>query len=88
MKDVGYTQEGNRLIEMNEMEYAQFSRLCMAVEGKPLPDFYRPREYSFQIGYQFASVFEVIRAYYEERFRLNELQNLLDEIKDSLNRPK
>lgn len=84
MKDIGYTQEGNRLVEMSQFEYDSFSRLCMAVEGKNLPDYQNPYEHAFRDGYDFSKTFDVIWAIYTEHFRVNELQNLLDEIKRSL----
>lgn len=85
MKDVGYTKEGNRLVEMNNSEYTHFTRLCMSVEGRETPVFFgSPNDYAFREGFDFSKTFEVIRAIYLDHFRINELQGLLNEIKRSL----
>lgn len=84
MKDVGYTQDGNRLVEMNETEYAHFGRLCIAVEDRYPPAFSNPRDYAFHEDFDFSKTFEVIRAIYEGRFRVTELQGFLDRIRESL----
>ena len=86
MRDIGYTKEGNRLVEMSEAEYTQLSRLCTAVEGKEMTAFSNPNAYAFQTGFDFTQVFEVIRAFYLAHFRISDMEALIKQIKESINR--
>lgn len=88
MKDVGRTTEGKRLIEMNDGEYTTFAQLCEAVENKSAFQIFMksPHDIYFREGYDFSSVFEVIRAFYEARFRLTDLQNSINAIRESLSK--
>lgn len=86
MKDVGYTPEGNRLVEMSKEEYAQLCKLNSAVEGKFLLPIFNPEiNYYHTPNFDFAQTFDVILAWYTAKMRVNNLQELLDDIKKSLN---
>jgi hypothetical protein len=87
MKNIGMTQEGNHLVEMNKWEYAEFVKLQSAVEGRSFAEYpltLTPYEYQYRMDFDFTKVFEVIRAYYANKFHLNEFQRLLDDVKNSL----
>ena len=88
MKDVGFTEKGNRIVEMSREEYNAFSRLCTAVENKEIMSnlMHHPDDVFFRDGYDFSNTFEVIRAFYETRFRVTELQRQIDAIKESLSK--
>jgi hypothetical protein len=86
MKDVGFTKDGNHLVEMNRTEYANLTRLCIAVENRSLSFPIEPREYFFEANYDFSNTFEVIRAFYDARFRITDLQRQLDGMRESLNK--
>lgn len=88
MKDIGFTERGNRIVEMSREEYNSFSRLCMAVENRDYLSglMKHPDDFMFKEGYDFNSTFEVIRAFYEARFKVTELQRQLEIIKESFNR--
>lgn len=83
MKGVGHTNNGSHLIEMSQDEYREFILLQDAVEGRGFPS-YLARNFGFQEEFDFTKTFDVIRAYYKERFLINEFQNLLDQMKKSL----
>jgi hypothetical protein len=83
MKDIGFTSEGNKLVEMSREEYDEFSKLCIAVEGDRSP-WVLERSHQFEQGFDFTKTFDVIRAYYINKFRLNEFQELLNTMKESL----
>jgi hypothetical protein len=83
MKDIGFTRDGDHLVEMNRTEYAALARLSFAVENETLPSYSSTMEF-VKRGFEFTKTFEVITAWYHSKFRLNEMQALLDEIKNSL----
>lgn len=84
MKDIGFTNDGKRLVEMSEEEHKELVRLCEAVEGKTgLPYFDRPDD-RYKIDFDFSRVFMVIRAYYLHRFKINELQELVNAVREAL----
>lgn len=83
MKDIGFTQDGGRLVEMNQGEYDQFVKLHMAVEGRGFPSLERSG-YVFEVGFDFSTTFEVIRAFYTSEFHINQFQQLLDGMKSAL----
>lgn len=87
MKDVGYTDEGNRLVEMSRREHEEFSLLCRTVEGRDFPSVIEDRGY-FQQGFDLTRTFDVIRAYYTTGFHIAQFQNLLDSMKKSLDNQK
>jgi hypothetical protein len=84
MKDIGKTEQGNRIVEMSEDEHREFRRLQYAVEGKANFDFFYSDDRHSRLDFDFASVFSVIHVYYMSRFKVNELQTLLDDIKAAL----
>lgn len=83
MKGVGNTVDGNHLVEMNQDEYREFVLLQDAVEGKGFPS-YSARNFGFEESFDFTKTFHVIRAYYRERLLINEFQDLLDKMKENL----
>lgn len=84
MKELGFTSNGEHIVEMSRTEYAHFSRLCMAVENRSISAAIQAEGYVFRTGFDFSNTFEVIRAFYESRFRITELQVHLDAMKESL----
>lgn len=84
MKDLGFTNDGNHIVEMNQEEYGELSKLSSAVEGRAFPEALSYRDYRFEAGFDFSKTFSVIRAYYIARFRLNELKSLMMEIEKAL----
>jgi hypothetical protein len=80
MKEIARTPDGGHIVEMTLTEFREFQRLNEAVTGKSYFDHFSP-EPSRMIDVDFSNVFHVIRAYYHNRFKVNELQDLLDEIK-------
>lgn len=84
MKNIGTTPDGNHIVEMNFLEYRNFTLLCMAVEKKELPNFMHPNEQEFRTDFDFSKTFEVIKAYFLAQFKVTELQVLLDEIRKSI----
>jgi hypothetical protein len=85
MKDAGFTMEGNHLVEMSKSEYCEFTSLYAAVEGRAgLPPFMDDRRNQFTTSFDFTKVFQVIKYNYLVRFRLNDLQGLLDEAREAL----
>lgn len=85
MKELGRTKDGNHIVEMNQDEYRELVRLHRAVSGKSgqLPES-RYGEASREWEFDFSNVFDSIRAYYLNRFAINDLQALLDEMKERL----
>lgn len=86
MKDLGFTLEGNRIIEISRDEYDELAKLCNAVEGRNFPWLLENRNIRFEQGFDFTKTFEVIRAYYTNKFHLNEIQGLLNDIRSSLDK--
>lgn len=82
MKNIGRTDDGNFIIELNESEQYTFEMLCRSIEGKPWPEpFERHNGIS---GHDLTHTFEFIRAWAVTRMRLNELQIHLDALKRDL----
>ncbi len=84
MKDVGHTTEGNRLVEMTREEHNEFCNLCHAIEGSGFPGALIDRGYILERGFDLKTTFGVIRAYYLNKFRISEFQELLNTMKESL----
>lgn len=84
MKDIGFTDTGDRIVEMSREEHDAFSMLCMSVEGRSFPHVIEARRYQFESGFDFTKTFDVIRAYYLGNFYTNQFQGFLDNIKKSL----
>lgn len=80
MKDLGYTNDRNHIVEMNQEEYGELSKLAEAIEGRLLPDILSRRDYFFEVGFDFSKTFSVIRAFYLTKFFVNQLQEHLDKI--------
>jgi hypothetical protein len=82
MKNIGTTREGNHIVEMTHAEYKEFALLATANDGKP--------EYiHFDIGpravdYDYAGVFGAIRAFRDARFRVTELQDIVNALRSTL----
>ena len=73
-------------MEVSQDELTEFLRLREAVEGKSRAyQHFSHGDLSRSFEFDFTNVFSVIRAFYLAHFQLNELQQLLDEIKDKLN---
>lgn len=84
MKDIGITPEGNRLVEMSEDEHREFSRLRTSIEGKTSDTLVFVQDHRLRDDFDFSYTFHVIRAYYLNRFAVNNLRRLLDDIEDAL----
>lgn len=84
MKLIGYTEYQNPIVEMDTVEYAELQRLSVAIEGKPLNDFFNPD--TGRMDFDFTRTFGVIRAFYAAKFRVNELRHLIDLIEESINK--
>lgn len=84
MKLIGYTEHQNPIVEIDRVEYAELQRLSIAVEGKPLFEYFNPD--NGRMEFDFTKTFGVIRAFYEANFKINELQRLIDLIKESINK--
>lgn len=83
MKGIGRTENGGHLIEMTQEEYREFVVLQDAVEGFGYPSMDKSH-YGFMESFDFTKTFHVIRAYYRERFLINQFQELLNTMKESL----
>jgi hypothetical protein len=83
MKHIGFTTEGNDLVELGKEEYAEFVRLHREVEGgSGLPSFgIDPR---VTIDFDFTNTFQVIRAWWLLRMNINNIQFLIDDLKRGL----
>lgn len=79
MKEIGRTNDADHIVEMTREEFVEFQRLHEAVTGKTQFERYAP-EPGRLLDFDFSNVFHIIRAYYQSRFRVNELQSLLDGI--------
>lgn len=84
MKDVGFTKDGNRLVEMSQEEYGRLIQLHEAVEGNGLPQIVSTRDYGFRETFDFTKTFGVIYAYCKKRFMINEFQSVLDDMRKDL----
>lgn len=85
MKDIGRTNEGNYIVEMIKEEYAQLCKLSAAVEGKHmLPGFSPEIKYYITPNFDFSKTFDVILVWYTAKMRVNNIQELLNDIKRSL----
>ncbi len=89
MKTVGTTNDGGRLVSLNEDEYFEFCRLVAAVRGESLSDIqslgFRNLELEDRrnpsVEIDFKDVFGHIRAFSLASFRINELQHVVDQFK-------
>lgn len=84
MKDAGFTMEGNHLVEMSKREYSQLVSLREAVEGKAGLPSWSEEQRTGIASFDFSSVFQVIKVYRIKQMLINEFQELLDTMKDSL----
>lgn len=83
MKHIGFTTEGNDLVEMSKEEFGQLVRLKISVEGGSGLPFLEPHDHA-RFDFNFTKTFEVIQAWFLSRMKVNEFQQLLDAIKGSL----
>lgn len=85
MKEIGRTGNGGHIVEMGDDEYRELGRLYSAVSGNSgFPNDSGFRRGDYETPFDFTNVFHVIRAYYLNRFAVNELQGLIDEIRAKL----
>jgi hypothetical protein len=88
------TKDNGRVVELTHGEWNAFARLALAVEGKTQEDmrynFARfDDEFKSVSGVDFSGLFGAMLAYTQAKFRTNELQGLLDQMKAFLNeKPK
>lgn len=85
MKEIGRTNDGGHIVEMNQSEYGEFKSLYSAVSGKGgLPDsqYDAGRVWEFDLS----NVFHVIRAHYMQRFKVNEFRGLVEQLEEFLNK--
>jgi hypothetical protein len=85
MKHIGFTTEGNDLVEVSKEEYSQFVKLKIAVEGGDGLPFYSPHNHA-RIDFDFTKTFEVIFAWWSGGLRIREMQTYLGSLKSSLDR--
>ena len=76
------------VIELNDSEFIEFRSLINAVEGKTFDSSWNI-EYTRNPSFipdkiDMTSVFSVIRAFYEQKFRLNEIEHGLQILRDAL----
>lgn len=84
MKDIGVTPQGNRIVEMNENEHREFSRLRSAIEGNSMNELVFIHEHQFREDFDFTNTFHVIRAYYLNKFWMREFRELLNSMEDAM----
>ena len=77
MKKIGETIDHNILIEMSQKEYQLLSRLSQSLEGKTINEIYMRDDYGTVSG-DYSGVFGAIEAFALSKFRINELQALVD----------
>jgi hypothetical protein len=93
MKTLTMGQNGNVIVEMNPDEMKEFEKLIASVEGKTINDhvfdfnFINDARYA-HIDIDLSSVFGAVQAFYEAKFRVNEIQKGLDLLKSSLENKK
>jgi hypothetical protein len=95
MKILSVTPENGRVIELTQDEYFEIKNLIEAVEGKTI-DEVRYKSYPLreitdkEAGMMlaspeiFAGVLGAIRAFYLARFRINDMQQYINQMKDIL----
>lgn len=89
MKFLTYSQTGV-IIELNSSEFLEFKHLIQAVEDKTVDETINPmmtdyhRDLSYLPDLDMQSVFGVIRAFYLQKFRVNEIRRGLDILEDAL----
>lgn len=81
MKTIGRSCNNGYIVEMTLSEYRELSKLADAVEGRSVDHL---MDYNLS-RVDYSGVFGCIRGYAMANFRLNELQKLLDSMKDLLN---
>jgi hypothetical protein len=82
MKEIGRTKEGNYLLEASENEYLMLVHLASSLEGKPIDEIRYHKEPSLETD--FYGVFGAIEAFALAHYRVNDLQILLDRLKNKL----
>jgi hypothetical protein len=93
MKILSETLQNGRVVELTNDEWREFIILAAALEGKTEDSLYfdfRTR-YNDSVtqknGVDFSGVFGAILAFYEARFRANELHRLVDDLDAYLGKP-
>jgi hypothetical protein len=89
MKTLSVTQGNGRVIELDHNEWAEFLKLAGAVDGKTeqeaVWDFQMRRDETQTIKENdYSGTFGAIRAFYEAKFRISEMQTLLNRIKGTV----
>jgi hypothetical protein len=82
MKSIGTTTDGKQIVEMEQTEFDELSKLIFAVKNVFGRELYRGAPY--YIDFDFTNVFQVIHAWWESRLRISEMQAHLDNMKRSL----
>jgi len=88
MKILSKTEGGGRVVELTHQEWVEFAELSLSIEGKEENE----AHWNFQIRdyntvrdeVDFSGVFGAILAFKSAMFRVNELQKLTDNIRESL----
>jgi len=88
MKILSITKDEGRVIELTSEEFREFAILAQALEGKTENEThwnFQVRNLQFEYSnVDFKGVFGAIKAFYEAKFRVNELQQLANHLQDFL----
>ncbi len=89
MKILSVTQGNGRVVEMTEQEFREFSILAQAVDGASLDEarhnFAMRDMYVMDDEVAYKGTFGAIKAFYDARFKLNELRKLVDTFQRVMN---
>ncbi|MFA5714387.1 MAG: hypothetical protein WC998_01430 [Candidatus Paceibacterota bacterium] len=89
MKILSTTIQEGRVVELTREEWIELKNLAYSLEGKTEQEihwnFGRENREIIDLSINFSGVFGAIQAFYEAKFRTNEMQSLLDKMKAFLN---
>ena len=89
MKILSVTQGNGRAVEMTEQEFREFSILAQAGDGASLDEarhnFAIREMYVIDDEISYKGTFGAIKAFYDARFKLNELRKLVDTFQRVMN---
>ena len=86
MELIGITPDNGRLIKMSPDEFKHFDRLALAIEGHTIEEVFYRGDNPGRIYPDFGErgVFGAIEAFYLAQFKVNALQDILDEFKNTM----
>lgn len=89
MKLLTRTQSAGVVIELNQSEFLELRMLIEAVEGKTLDEIYQVDYFHDGRSYtpnevDLSSAFGAIKAFYSQKFRVNDIERGLSVLKDAL----